>query len=195
MMHLLVLFALFLLGCGEATTCESCAIDLGEVVTLENVGYAMSTRVVRTSDGSFAVVGTYDPERIVMFDKSGAAIRATGRKGRGPGEFERLTRVAVGNGDTLFLVDGARIHILDSNLNWLSTVSAPMPPADLEILPDGAVFGHAATYRSRGLPLLYKFDPDSALQVSWFDYHKSEVPFSALRMISFHDSELWSVGA
>lgn len=59
----LVMSVLLALGCGVEPVCESCEFDIEEAVTLEDVGYTMSSRVSRTSDGGFVVIGTYDPER------------------------------------------------------------------------------------------------------------------------------------
>jgi DNA-binding beta-propeller fold protein YncE len=47
--------------------------------------------------------------RVWVFGPDGRSLRSIGRKGRGPGEFESPTGVAIGPDGNLYVRDGARV--------------------------------------------------------------------------------------
>jgi 6-bladed beta-propeller len=49
--------------------------------------------------------------RVSIFDRSGRLLRRLGRRGQGPGEFERPWYLAVDRFDSLFVWDGALARI------------------------------------------------------------------------------------
>ena len=60
--------------------------------------------IASDSQGRVFVVDWQHPV-LYVFSDTGALVREVGRKGRGPGEFERLSRVIVGEADTVFAWD------------------------------------------------------------------------------------------
>ena len=53
--------------------------------------------------------------RIQKFDKKGNYLQTIGRKGQGPGEFERFWTAFFGPKDNIYVRDGMRIHIFEKN--------------------------------------------------------------------------------
>ncbi len=76
----------------------------------------------RLADGRIAVANAGSGE-IRVFDGEGRFLMAHGRKGEGPGEFERPTLVGVFGGDTLVVVDNQlrRISLLHSEEGFLES--------------------------------------------------------------------------
>ena len=185
--------SLILSGCAEARPPKSIG-QLEDIVTLADVGFTTSSGLVRTSDGGFAAIGTYDRERVVRFDSVGSVVAATGRRGNGPGEYNEVTRLALGRADTLYLVDGTRVHIVAPDLSWVPTVAVPVTPAAIAVLSDGTIVGHAASSSGRNRPTLYRLHPDSASRVSWFAPADGDERFSAYRVLAEQGDLVWSVG-
>ena len=71
---------------------------------------------VCVSDEDTVVVSDSQLTQISCFDNSGNFIRAFGKEGKGPGEYEAL-RIALSQSGRLFVMDSinARISILDTN--------------------------------------------------------------------------------
>lgn len=63
--------------------------------------------------------------RIVVFDSTGRQVRVIGRRGRGPGEFERLRSIAWA-GDTLAALDegNGRVMLLGADGSWRGSLPA-----------------------------------------------------------------------
>jgi hypothetical protein len=52
-----------------------------------------------------------DPSRIGVFSSDGRFVRAFGRRGRGPGEFDEIKDLQLGRGDTLYVLHDERISV------------------------------------------------------------------------------------
>ena len=84
-----------------AVTCADCVIAMDTVLTLggldaegsEVVSY--STEVVIDSRGRILVTDRDFPE-IFVFDSDGRLLRTVGRRGEGPGEYQRISHVNAG---------------------------------------------------------------------------------------------------
>jgi hypothetical protein len=62
-----------------------------------------------------------------IYDSTGKFIQEAGRPGKGPGEFESPTTLWRLGGDSVAVVDGGfRLHILDSSLRFVRTITAPV---------------------------------------------------------------------
>ncbi len=121
--------------------------------------------LARLADGSIAVAsrGSHD---IRIFSAAGAFVRAYGRRGAGPGEFESPGVVAR-SGDTLYLYDHSheRITALDLRSGTVRTHSAPRAPANAIVpmarLASGALLGAPIPVTSMRRPdglLRYRID-------------------------------------
>lgn len=64
---------------------------------------------------------------IVVFDGAGRLLRRVGRRGQGPGEFERPWYLAVDRNDSLFVWDGAldRISVFGPDFRFARSFPAP----------------------------------------------------------------------
>lgn len=64
---------------------------------------------------------------VVVFDAAGRLLRRVGRRGRGPGEFERPWYLAVDRYDSLFVWDGAlaRISVFGPDFRFARSFPAP----------------------------------------------------------------------
>ncbi len=71
------------------------------------------------------------------FDARGKLVKKTGRKGQGPGEF--LAPRYIDNTDlSLYVSDqfNPKIQVFDKNLNYIHSVSIPMPISDFSVLSE-----------------------------------------------------------
>lgn len=114
-------------------------------------------RVAVAPDGTIAIAQLQTSE-IRLFSPAGEPIGAVGRRGRGPGEFEQLSRLGW-MGDTLYAYDLTlrRFTLFDNEYEYLREVRVPdavSPSADLAtrvpgfgivhglaLYPDGSVYG------------------------------------------------------
>jgi len=98
-----------------AFTAAPLLVDLGGVHDnpdddfLSNSGDLQGTRL---RGGGYIVA---DGQRLRFFDARGKQTRTVGRKGEGPGEYQMITGVCLGAGDSLFVGDArnARISVYD----------------------------------------------------------------------------------
>lgn len=177
---------------GEPARCESCDLVLEDAVVLEDVGYTMSTKVVRTRGGGYAAIET-NAGAVVRFDRRGRLVRTVERHDRDGADYRALQQITLGNADSIFLLDGGRVYVLDANLNPVRTVRTPVS-SDIIVLPDGAIIGHVAGSRPRGVPLMYRLNPDSTQPSRLFDPQPSDNTTSSFRLLSRKNGEIWSVG-
>lgn len=70
---------------------------------------------VRLSDGRIAIANGSNSE-VRLFDAAGKFVRASGRKGSGPGEYQQIVGIWRGAGDSLWVADllSRRLTVLDS---------------------------------------------------------------------------------
>jgi len=106
----------------------------------------------RLSDGRIVVANAGTSE-LRYYDARGRHERTVGQKGRGPGEFENLTRIARLPGDTVvafdysrssrayFAPDGGYVRTVVTDRTLLPR-GPESPPPSLEMLPDGGLLVH-----------------------------------------------------
>jgi hypothetical protein len=132
---------------------------------------------VLLSDGVIAIAD--GGMRLMYFESDGTHIRTVGRRGRGPGEFERITWLQRLPGDTVVVGDefpGGRVSFFTRDGEFVRM--APMPEqwaATFGVFDDGTIFGGkrhvgAATRTgavSRGDIDLLRFDQTGAVADSF----------------------------
>lgn len=105
--------------------CRECRIELAHLVTL---GDSTDTAGVRPdaagrqcmvgtlSTGEYVLSGVAGGGFLSVYSAAGKPLRTIGRKGSGPGEFRSPLRVAVGSGDSLYVLDdgNARIQVVSA---------------------------------------------------------------------------------
>lgn len=86
---------------------------------------------------------------VAVFDRSGRLLRRLGRRGRGPGEFERPWHLAVDRHDSLFVWDGAvgRISVFGPDGRFARGFNTPGPWAvnGFSVRTDGTLLVGAFT--------------------------------------------------
>lgn len=105
--------------------CRDCRIELAHIVTLGDSTDTAS--VLPNAAGRECMVGKLSTSEYILsgiagggflsvYDAAGKPVRTIGRKGAGPGEFRSPLRVAVGSGDSLYVLDDAnsRIQVLSA---------------------------------------------------------------------------------
>lgn len=99
--------------------------------------------IVSDSSGRILVLDGL-AQHIRVFDPSGEYLHTIGRKGSGPGEFTGAKRMAVGRGDTLWVIDDGemRYSVLGSDGRFITsyprTVRGFISPASGALLADGS---------------------------------------------------------
>ena len=108
---------------------------IGDESTGDTILFGGIGELVTVDQSGRIFVGDEQDSRIYAFAEHGSLIQAIGRRGRGPGEFERLESILSGPGDTLY--------VFDSRLERISAYE----PDDLGLAYDFGVSGD-----SLGLP-------------------------------------------
>jgi hypothetical protein len=132
---------------------------------------------VRLSDGRIVLAqrSTHD---IRYYDSTGTFLRASGRQGRGPGEFSDPFYLHVLPGDTVYAgdYDPWQFLVFDPDGNWVRSVSPTPPflnsPSTRGVMSDGQLVlgredrfsdGDATTFPLRHVDVM-RFDADGTLR-------------------------------
>jgi hypothetical protein len=102
---------------------------------------------IEVDDAERIYISDWKESHIKIYDKSGVYLITLGRKGQGPGEFERINRLQI--------VDGRKLVVYDGNLKRLSVFSLDgdfeksipiqmLSPLDVRLISDGNFFVKAA---------------------------------------------------
>ena len=105
------------------------ALQLGVQDGDPNQQFSEIAAAVSLGNGSFAVADQGSGE-IRIFDRAGRFVRKVGRKGRGPGEFQRLAYLIALPGDSLLAWDalGGRFTVFSPSGAVARTFAAQVPP-------------------------------------------------------------------
>lgn len=118
---------LWLTDCGrhrvlKTTVDGEVLLELGtpDVSGADERTFYMPTDVAFGADGSIYVSDGYGNSRVVQLDPAGGFIRAWGRRGNGPGEFDTPHSVAVAPDGRVLVSDrhNHRIQIFDRDGTW-----------------------------------------------------------------------------
>lgn len=161
----------------ERPTCSTCQIELSEVAHIgaEGSGVFGGTplALARLPDGRIIAAFNEYAHQIEVYEQGGIQIRAVGRRGRGPGEFEFIQgMVAIADGVHVYDTNLHRRTILSvSNLSPLRTDIANAPVRrfrGMAFFPDGrfVLNGMSSTEEGAGFPL-HEFDADGTLARSF----------------------------
>ena len=116
-------------------------LRIGVEAGAEPLQFDQVTGVARLDDGRIAIANGR-PAEVRIFTPSGEFLSSVGRAGQGPGEFQRLSRVIAGTGDTLFAVDpmymrihqytigGGHVGTTTASLDSILRAMAPMTLAE-----------------------------------------------------------------
>ncbi len=100
---------------GSQPSCADCVIEIEHVATLGTVegGEVLGDprALVRDSRGRSFVTFFIDLTQIAVFGPDGQFLHYLGHYGEGPGEFSTISHLAMGQGDTLLVMDSGNSRI------------------------------------------------------------------------------------
>jgi len=158
--------------------CEECRIELVHVVTLGDSTDSASVQpnaagrecmVGKLSTGEYVLSGVAGGGFLNVYDSAGKPVRTIGRKGGGPGEFRFPLRVAVGSGDSLYVIDdgNARIQVVSAAGEYARVFPTRDRYRSFTLLPDDRLLLFRLP-SSRGDRLFHMFDRvGSEVMSSW----------------------------
>lgn len=140
---------------------------------------------LRLTDGRIAVANGGSAE-LVLYDPRDGSVRRLGRKGGGPGEFERIAGLWRAGGDTLLVYDGtlSRVTPLVPDSGFLSPVAVPRGDLDGLVTLRGRLDdGHYAAL----LVPAHHGEPQPGLvdvvgRIAWVKPGEEPRPFATLRI-------------
>lgn len=140
---LLATVSLAPLGCADQTGSEALspnvwvveeppALVIGSETTSPESALNVVSDATRLSDGRIAVANGGLESRLLLFSEDGQYLSTIGRNGEGPGEYEWITSVQAGPGDSLYVFDAA-----------LQRLTVFAPGGDVRTVPHRASTGGA----------------------------------------------------
>jgi hypothetical protein len=88
------------------------------------------------SSSGVVVVSSADAQRLLVFDAETRFLRQVGVSGHGPGEFERIASFQFSAGDSLYVLDGRRVHVFAPD--WKHVRTRTLPAQAQQVLPYGS---------------------------------------------------------
>jgi hypothetical protein len=79
--------------------------------------------------------------RIQKFDKDGNYLQTIGKKGQGPGEFERPYSLVLDKNNNIYVSDRRKIHFFNHTGEFVKTIPLSDQVNDFTISHDGNIFG------------------------------------------------------
>lgn len=127
--------------------CPECRIELTQIAALGDSTDTTSVQrdaagrecmVGRFSNGEYVLSGVTGGGFLNVYSETGNLVRTIGRKGAGPGEFRFPLRVAVGSGDSLYVIDdgNSRIQVLSATGEYARVFPTRDRYRSFTLLPD-----------------------------------------------------------
>ena len=115
-------------------------------------------------DGSFYVADGYGGSRVAKFDRNGMFLLEWGTKGSGPGQFNLVHSVAVGEKGRVFVADRTnnRVQIFDESGKYLDEWKGVSDPIRFHMTRD-----HFVWIASGDMDRLLKYDLNGKLLAHW----------------------------
>jgi len=88
--------------------------------------------------------------RIQKYDKDGKYLKTIGRKGEGPGEFQRASSMYFDSEGKLYVNEFRKIHIFEKNGVFEKTIIPKSPLSNFGVTKKGSIFGHSYTFTEEG---------------------------------------------
>lgn len=160
---------------GDRPSCPACSAILHPVAALggadDPAGFAPLVQVARNSRGEYVVSSPTFVGELFVYGSDGRFLRTVGRRGEGPGEFNRVQLLAFDALDSLHAVaqGGGRYSVLSPDLRRVArsaNVLARVMAFRLE--PGGTLYVLAPSAGSEGSRILQRLD-GSGQGLSAFD--------------------------
>lgn len=124
--------------------------------------FSRATTAVSDSRGRVIATSLFTPGVLVVFDAEGNLEEFVDRPGRGPGEFSRVSRMAIGSTDEILLFDD-RVSVFASDLTFMRTVRAPTRVGALTVSSSGEITVLSVLLDGSRSPRLHTFGPEGEL--------------------------------
>jgi hypothetical protein len=135
-------------------------LDLEEEISIgnendENYMFNGVTDVATDSQGNIYVLDRMN-FRVQKFDHNGQYLQTIGKKGQGPGEFERPARLFLDTQDNIYVTDGGpriegrMIKIFNSSGEFVQVIRLESPISDFHVDSEGNILANVAQRVERG---------------------------------------------
>lgn len=101
-------------------------LEIGQVEGAPEYEFHQIGAAVRLTDGSIVVADASYEHPLRFFSAAGTMFKSAGRRGSGPGEFQRIAAIQRLPGDTLIVSDGSlrRVTLVEPGATVLRTLTA-----------------------------------------------------------------------
>ena len=82
--------------------------------------------------------------RLQKFDPDGQYLQTIGKKGQGPGEFERPSKLSFGEENNIYISEYRKIHIFNGKGKFINSILLSDFTTDFSIASDKSIFGIAS---------------------------------------------------
>jgi hypothetical protein len=191
----------------DSLVCPECSIAMTEIALLGGPEDPASPRedavgrgcmVGQLSDGSFVSSAAVGGGGLFFYASSGELQRVVGRRGAGPGEFGEIVRLAVGVGDSLYVMDDSqsRMQVLAPDDRVVRTFQVPGRFRDFAILSDGRMVFHSTPFQQEDL-LYHLLLADGTTEAAFGTTSLEEVDLETRLVVpgsqgSFWTASIWS---
>ena len=154
--------------------CQTCQILLDTVLVLgsplDTVPLAYNSKLAIDSRGRVYVAPLYSEGQIAVYSPDGRLLQLAGRRGRGPGEFERIRQIASVH-DTIHVFEVARHSVMTPDLSEAVRIDVlPLLPQFWTYV-DGSLFITSFHQFRPGLPgPVYQIDSNKVVASFGRDY-------------------------
>lgn len=185
----------------ERPSCSTCAPDLRPIVTLGSSddpgGFGPLVQIAINSRNEYVVSSSTFVGELFLYGADGTFQRSVGRRGEGPGEFNRAQFVAFDSRDSLHTVDmgGARYSVFRPDLTFARGVQLQARTLGFELLPSGSLFVVAPNSSGEIAHALQAFSPDGSALHSFDPIDPKATGQAAIgRSIALdHEGRRWSI--
>jgi DNA-binding beta-propeller fold protein YncE len=147
---------------------------------LDDDHFNMPTDMAITPKGDVFIADGYGNSRVVHYDARGRFVKAWGRRGDGPGEFNEPHAIAIDSTERIYVADrsNGRVQVFDQSGKFLDQWPNVVVPWGLWITPNDEIWvcgstpaAHRNPTGELGIPprdqVFMRFDPSGRLLQMW----------------------------
>lgn len=110
----------------------------------ENYNFRRISSMEVDDEGNILVLD-YSDCRIQKYDKEGKYLRTIGRKGEGPGEFQRPYRSYLAPDGKLYINELRKLHVFNENQEYIRSIILESPLRSFGVTKEGNIMGYVST--------------------------------------------------